>query len=264
MEAELIDIVRRNRPLDGVGEQDAALIAFGREAVRRPQRQRGNLRARRARLRRAGPGGYRRADGRARGGRGGAGGLRPAVARGRRAPAPGAVAARGRRVACAVRTEFREHVMRIITVLPLCLVLSLALPAAQGEPDGDAGHLPHRRRGRRGDALRQPRGRVAARRRRVARPRVPRRRPHRRRGAGGGRDADRLPARHPLPHRPHGRRPAVGRAAADPPLHRPRRDGRHRGAPAGGVRTPIRRCAARARTARWRPATRCRWPAWTS
>ena len=31
LEAELIDIVRRNRPLDGVGEQDAALIAFGRE-----------------------------------------------------------------------------------------------------------------------------------------------------------------------------------------------------------------------------------------
>ncbi len=29
--AELIDIVRRNRPLDGVDEKDAALIAFGRE-----------------------------------------------------------------------------------------------------------------------------------------------------------------------------------------------------------------------------------------
>ena len=31
LEADLIDSVRRNRPLDGVDEQDAALIAFGRE-----------------------------------------------------------------------------------------------------------------------------------------------------------------------------------------------------------------------------------------
>jgi 4-carboxymuconolactone decarboxylase len=31
LEAELIDIVRRNRPLTGVDEKDAALIAFGRE-----------------------------------------------------------------------------------------------------------------------------------------------------------------------------------------------------------------------------------------
>ena len=31
LEAGLIDIVRRNRPLDGVAEKDAALIAFGRE-----------------------------------------------------------------------------------------------------------------------------------------------------------------------------------------------------------------------------------------
>ena len=31
VEAELIDIVRHDRPLDGVGEKDATLIAFGRE-----------------------------------------------------------------------------------------------------------------------------------------------------------------------------------------------------------------------------------------
>jgi len=31
VEPELIDIVRHGRPLDGVGEKDAILIAFGRE-----------------------------------------------------------------------------------------------------------------------------------------------------------------------------------------------------------------------------------------
>ena len=31
LEAELIDVVRHDRPLDGVAEKDAILIAFGRE-----------------------------------------------------------------------------------------------------------------------------------------------------------------------------------------------------------------------------------------
>ena len=149
--------------------------------------------------------------------------------------------------------------------LALCLGLAIAaVGAGPGRGGRHVGDLPRRRGGGRGDTVRRPVGRVAARRHRVARLRRARRGPHRRGHGGCRRDRDRPPDRHPLPRRPHGRRPPARGAAAHRDLHRPRHH-RRRGRTTSRHLRAVRGAAGERPSTWWpRRATGCRSTASTS